>query len=130
MNGERPMLNWDEVKEMHDGGVLFGAHTCTHPILSRMPLEEARLEIAESKRMIEEQLGLPVKHFAFPNGRNVDFSEELRSFCKQIGFETIATCNDGVNDETVSPYALKRMGVEGPLSVFAVQIAKAFLFRR
>jgi peptidoglycan/xylan/chitin deacetylase (PgdA/CDA1 family) len=43
--GERMMLNWDEVQEMRKDGVMIGSHSHTHPILSQMPIQEAKDEI-------------------------------------------------------------------------------------
>ncbi|MDX1389136.1 MAG: polysaccharide deacetylase family protein, partial [Acidobacteriota bacterium] len=72
------MLDWDEVREMAAQGISFGSHTATHPILSRLTRDEARAEIVESKRTIEEQLGIPVRSFAYPNGKRRDFNEETK----------------------------------------------------
>ena len=38
---EYSAITWDQAREMQDGGVLFGGHTVTHPILARMESEEA-----------------------------------------------------------------------------------------
>ena len=48
-------LNWDHVREMQRRRISFGVHTVTHPILSRVSLAQARQEIVESKKQIEEQ---------------------------------------------------------------------------
>ena len=103
----RIMLNWDELREMTENGVTIGCHTHTHPILSRMPLEKAKEEILNSKKLIEEDLGIQAKHFAFPNGREEDFSEELRDYCREIGFQSVASAvpgkNDASNGNTMDP---------------------------
>ncbi len=70
----RMMLNWDEVRKMAGNGITFGSHGHTHPILSRMPIEKAKEEIFSSKKAMGENLGMEVKHFSFPNGREEDFS--------------------------------------------------------
>ncbi len=121
------MLNWEEVKLMSKSRISFGAHTCTHPILTKMPLEDAKREIADSKKMIEERLGLgiEVKHFAYPNGRLQDFNEELRAYCKQIGFESISGYeNNGGNLHTDDVFTLKRLAAYRPLSVFAFNLIR------
>ncbi|HEX5030739.1 MAG TPA: polysaccharide deacetylase family protein, partial [Candidatus Eisenbacteria bacterium] len=46
------MMTWDQVRLMAAHGIEFGAHTMTHPILSRLPLDEAEAEIVGSKRRI------------------------------------------------------------------------------
>ncbi|HKA00424.1 MAG TPA: polysaccharide deacetylase family protein, partial [Candidatus Solibacter sp.] len=65
---EYEAMQWDEVREASRGGMEFGAHTCTHPILSRVGEGELTSEIAGSKRRIEEELGRAVDHFCYPNG--------------------------------------------------------------
>ena len=40
------MLTWEQIKEMSDNGITFGAHSLNHPMLTRIPLEDARKEIA------------------------------------------------------------------------------------
>ncbi len=126
-NGKPIMLNWDQAREMRKSQVSFGAHTCTHPILTNIPLEEAKREIAESKRKIEQELGMKVRHFAYTNGRPQDFNEELRNFCKEIGFESIATCDNGCNDKPIDVWALKRLGSYVPVSHYALNVARHFL---
>src|SRR5262249_49553927 len=58
------MLDWDDVKRMHAGGVSFGSHTVTHPILTRIRPEQAREEITASKQRIQKHLGVPGEAFA------------------------------------------------------------------
>ncbi len=118
------MLTWGQVRRMRAEGIVFGAHTVTHPILTRIPHEEACREILESKQRIEEELGEPVRHFAYPNGRPEDFNEALREYCREIGFETVSTCTYGVNRGEEDLMALKRIGTSSPFSVCAVNVLR------
>ncbi len=116
----RLMLNWDEVQKMAKDGILIGSHSHTHPILSQMPLQDAKEEIFNSKKIIEDNLGMKVKHFAFPNGREEDFSEELRGYCREIGFESVASVAYGLNDaEKNNTLSLKRIGAIAPVWMLA-----------
>ena len=63
------MLSWPEVREMHRSGIDFGAHTLTHPDLTRLPRGRAETEICESRRVLEAKLGAPVRAFSYPYGR-------------------------------------------------------------
>lgn len=128
-NGQRLMLNWDEVRLMQKNEIYFGAHTVNHPILTHMPLEDAKKEIADSKQRVERELGIPVKHFAYPNGRPQDFNEALRRFCQDIGFDSVCTCNYGNNSQTSDIWGLKRIGSEVPISLFALNVLRSFLVR-
>ncbi len=120
------MLNWDQIREMYQAGIQFGAHTVNHPILTNVSLEVGKKEILESKLIIEKELGQPIKHFAFPNGRKRDFNEELRQYCQDIGFESVSSCTYGHNDSLEDVYSLKRIGSEVPISLYALNVFRAF----
>lgn len=64
----RSMLSWGEIREMQQGGIAFGAHTLTHPDLTRLSMEQATIEIVQSKEIIEDALSTPVTSFAYPFG--------------------------------------------------------------
>src|SRR5262249_16228043 len=46
----RVLLDWDEVREMAGQGVTFGSHSCSHRIMTQIPLAEARKELIESRQ--------------------------------------------------------------------------------
>jgi peptidoglycan/xylan/chitin deacetylase (PgdA/CDA1 family) len=64
-----PMLSWGEIREMQCGGMNFGAHTLTHPDLTRLPPSCIEREMVTSKVVLEEILGEPVTGFDYPFGR-------------------------------------------------------------
>jgi len=121
---DRIMMNWPEVREMSSNGVDFGAHTVSHPFLPAMPLDEAKQEILDSKRIIEEKTGRTVKHFAVPNGKSDDFSHELTNFCKEADFDSVVTTEPGLVDELSDPYSLKRIIPPPPTYYFACELAR------
>lgn len=63
------LLSWREIKELNTHGIEFGAHTKTHPDLTRISIAEARREIIESKIEIANALGCQTKTFAYPYGK-------------------------------------------------------------
>lgn len=107
------MLYWQEVQEMKAGGITFGAHTVTHPILSHMPIQDAIQEIAASKQRIEEQVNSAVRLFAYPNGGENDFNDHVKTAVRELGFLGAVTTIGGVNDATSDPFALRRTGMWG-----------------
>ena len=123
---KRRMLNWQEVKEMAENNITFGAHTMTHPILSRMSLFDAKKEIFDSKQVIERALNKPVKHFAFPNGRLEDFSPELKAYCKDIGFESICACAYGPNRQDADVFMLRRISPGRNFPTFVIDLIRSF----
>ena len=65
----RSMLSWKEIREMQRAGIDFGAHTLTHPDLTRISSEQVKAEVCEAKSIIEDVLDAPVTSFAYPYGR-------------------------------------------------------------
>ena len=127
-NKPRRMLNWEEIVEMSRGGITFGAHTMSHPCLSNMATEIARDEIAMSKEILETYVKTPVKHFAVPNGKEEDFTNELREYCRKIGLESVVTTEPGVVDSNDDRFRLKRVLPTPPLYYFACEIARYLFF--
>lgn len=84
-------LTWDEVKEMQQHGITFAAHTCSHPILSRVSTENARQEIEDSHQVLKQHEINPLPIFAYPNGGMDDFNEATISILKEAGFTASLT---------------------------------------
>ena len=105
------MLTWEQVKEMSDNGITFGAHTLSHPVLTKISQEDARREIAESKRVLEEKIQKPVKYFAYPYGTETDFNEDIKNIVRDSGYTCALTFMDGYNDQNSDIFALGRMAL-------------------
>lgn len=84
--GRNVILSWEEVKEMNENGINFGAHTVTHPILTRLSAKQAKHEIVQSKKDIKRRLNKPVTAFSYPNGLTDDFNAEIIDLLKESGF--------------------------------------------
>jgi peptidoglycan/xylan/chitin deacetylase (PgdA/CDA1 family) len=115
---ERPLdeftpLTWDEVREMADHGIEFGGHTVSHPILQTLAThEELETEIAGCKARIEEKLQAPVRHFAYPSGREEEIPASAAEIARRAGYETAVTTVPGRACRADSPYWLPRVGSE------------------
>lgn len=77
---------WAEVKMMSESGVVVGAHTLNHPILSRLSYDQAEIEIAGSKKQLEDALEMPVLWFCYPQGGPADFTDETKKIVAQADF--------------------------------------------
>jgi peptidoglycan/xylan/chitin deacetylase (PgdA/CDA1 family) len=111
--GDFQPLRWEDIRRMVSSGVEVGAHTRTHPILSQVTsTAELRDEIAGSKRRIEEVLGMPVRHFCYPNGLRRDISPEAAEAVREAGYETAVTTEAGMNLRHAGLLRLRRIGVD------------------
>jgi peptidoglycan/xylan/chitin deacetylase (PgdA/CDA1 family) len=118
------MLSWDDVLALHGLGFRIGAHTVTHPILSRVSVERAREEILESRRAIEAAVGLAPKAFAYPNGGQADYTPAVVDLVRAAGFTCAVTTRFGVNTNATSPWELRRgQPWEDDLPRFALKLA-------
>jgi peptidoglycan/xylan/chitin deacetylase (PgdA/CDA1 family) len=66
----REMLSWSEIREMRSAGLTFGAHTMTHPDLTRQDETEIDRQMRLSRDIIQDALGAPVPCFAYPFGQH------------------------------------------------------------
>jgi peptidoglycan/xylan/chitin deacetylase (PgdA/CDA1 family)/glycosyltransferase involved in cell wall biosynthesis len=78
-----PLMNAAQMLEMQDYGIEFGAHTMTHPHLTQRAHDEARWEIAESKRVLESRLGREVQAFCYPYG---DYNDKIMELVREAGY--------------------------------------------
>jgi peptidoglycan/xylan/chitin deacetylase (PgdA/CDA1 family) len=61
-------MTWSMVREMHRAGITIGSHTSNHVLLPNESLESLAHETDGSRRALEARLGVPVEHFAYPDG--------------------------------------------------------------
>ena len=67
----------------------IGCHTLNHADLTAVSLEEAREEIINSKKYLEELLGHRVLMFCYPKGR---YNKEIKGLVQSSGFIAARTC--------------------------------------
>jgi peptidoglycan/xylan/chitin deacetylase (PgdA/CDA1 family) len=101
----REMLRWPEIREMQSAGIDFGAHTLTHPDLTRLPLKQVHAEICDSKCLIEDALGSPVTAFAYPFGYH---NGRIRGIV-QNHYTCACSARLGMARRTSDPFALERV---------------------
>jgi hypothetical protein len=122
------MLTWAQIREMQAGGISFGAHTMSHPAVSRLQPEERQRELVESRQLLEQRLQNPVEHFAFPFGLPSDIGEEIRPLMPAYGYRSAASTVWGVNTPATDRYLLRRIGAEETsLPLFALRLRRSFL---
>jgi peptidoglycan/xylan/chitin deacetylase (PgdA/CDA1 family) len=98
-------MTWDQLRELDAHGIVTGAHTAEHTVLTNFRLDEARREIAQCKAVLEKGLKKPVRHFAYCNGW---YSAGVAQALRAEGFVSAVTTEDMPNVPGADPFALKR----------------------
>lgn len=126
------MLHDDQVVKLHRNGIEIGAHTVTHPILTRVNSANARDEIVESKRRLEHLVGAPVTSFAFPNGDpSQDYSIEHVNMVREAGFHVALTTAWGTATADADPLQLPRLAPWDQTAMrYSARIAASYRQRR
>jgi peptidoglycan/xylan/chitin deacetylase (PgdA/CDA1 family) len=104
--GRRAMLNWREIRELHDAGIEIGGHTVTHPELDILPASQAEREIADSKRQLQDGLQAEVRSFAYPHGYATGVT---RSLARQAGYESACRVRHAFSSPDEDEFALSRI---------------------
>jgi peptidoglycan/xylan/chitin deacetylase (PgdA/CDA1 family) len=102
------MLTWDQVRHLKQRNIDFGGHTVTHPFLSRLTGDRMAWEVTECKRRIEAEIQAPVRHFAYPNGRDEDFGPLAKEAIRAAGYDAAASTIWGLNDRSTDRMELRR----------------------
>jgi peptidoglycan/xylan/chitin deacetylase (PgdA/CDA1 family) len=118
------LLSWDEIREMSRNGIAFGAHTVNHPTLIGMPLEQARREIVDSQRRIEEVLDRPVDTFAYPDGRLSNINDGIKAILRDNGFVcAVYGTPDALVSPGTDPYEVGRISPRLDFSTFQLSVS-------
>jgi peptidoglycan/xylan/chitin deacetylase (PgdA/CDA1 family) len=103
----------EEIIEMaHDELIEIGCHTVTHPQLSALNVTAQRDEILRSKGELETMLGHRVSSFAYPYGRECDYTRETMALVREAGFNCACSTLPALVTRSADPFQLPRVPVE------------------
>ena len=83
-------VSWAQLAELRDAGFEIGSHTVSHMDLRKKPAKVPdydawiQNEIAGSKKILEDQLGIKVATIAFPGG---NVNDKVRAATQAAGYE-------------------------------------------
>jgi peptidoglycan/xylan/chitin deacetylase (PgdA/CDA1 family) len=125
-------MTWNAARACASRGVTVGAHTVTHPILSRVSPAAARCEIETSWRRLEEERLPTTDVFCYPNGEPADFTDREPALLRELGFRAAVTSTPGYITSTSyrslgddAAYRLPRFSLPRRAADF-VQISSGF----
>ncbi len=84
LDGGEKSLN--QVQRMIDEGHVIGNHTCTHPDMPSLSVEEQTQEIMGVHNIVKDNLGYDMKLFRFPEGK---YSAQSLGLVDNLGYKTV-----------------------------------------
>ncbi|QEV07764.1 polysaccharide deacetylase family protein [Streptomyces prasinus] len=101
-----PMMTLDRVAELERSGMEIGSHTVSHAQLDTLTGRQLRAELVDSKAVLEDVLGHPVPHLAYPHGYN---SPRVRAMAARAGYETATAVRHALSSERDERYRIARL---------------------
>ncbi len=83
--GVKGFLSAEQILDMQKRGMDIESHTIAHRVLTALPAAEVERDLAESKKVLEDLLGKPVLHVAYPGTAH---NQTVRDRAKAAGYVT------------------------------------------
>ncbi len=96
-----------------------GSHTIFHPLLDKCDEDTGLQECIASREMLEAMTGLPVLHFALPNGNG---DERVMDWVRRAGYRSCRTISPGWVTKRTDPFSLPNYGVADNATVASLPL--------
>lgn len=104
-------MTWNMLAEIHNSGLVdVESHTLEHPLLTKIDSNEAKREIFESKKILEQKLNKKIKYFAYPYG---NYDERVVNLVKEAGYNLAFGTLPGSTLRKSARFILHRVGISG-----------------
>jgi len=108
-------------------GLSIGSHTRTHVYLPSIDLDRVKDEVSGSREELEDELGMAVTSFAYPQG---GWNASIRAIVARAGYETAVTMDRGAINPFADPLALARRPAERERIDFEMSMEGLYDFLR
>lgn len=113
--GKPNYLKPEQLKELNGSGLMtIGGHSLNHVDFYTLKRNELKYEMTQSKKILEDLLGNPVKHFAYPLGR---YNKIIREETERAGYSTATLIDLGYEHKEKDRYTLNRVRIPGNASL-------------
>lgn len=113
LKAEGSDLYESNVKAMIDAGWELAAHTIHHLDLTELGSQQLEEEVAGSRKLLQDEFGVPVKNFCYPAGQ---FDETVIAAVEGAGYVGATTEIPGYAERD-APYELARFEILGSTGV-------------
>jgi peptidoglycan/xylan/chitin deacetylase (PgdA/CDA1 family) len=109
-------LDWPGIQQLSRHPLAtIGVHTLTHPMLAKHAESVVRSELADSRARIEQAIGKPARHLAYPVGDPTSAGAREFELARELGFASAVTTRPGMifPEHAENLTALPRLSVNG-----------------
>lgn len=110
----------EQVLELRDAGVTFGSHSMHHHDLTTLSDAECAADLSESRQILSDLLGRPVRFLAYPGGRH---DARVQRLAVQAGYDASFTLPE--RREPVGRHAIPRVGIYPGNGTWTIRIKDA-----
>lgn len=110
------IMDWKQLRTFADDPLCtIGAHTVYHYELAKLPVDQARSEMAQSADVLFAQFGQRPAHISYPIGGPASAGEREFVLARELGFKSGVTTRPGglYPHHTQSLHALPRVSLNG-----------------
>jgi peptidoglycan/xylan/chitin deacetylase (PgdA/CDA1 family) len=111
------LMTLPELRQLAAAGMTIGAHTMSHPILSRLQPESAQAEIVESRARLAAALQTPIWAFAYPFGDPGSVTPEVLAMPEAAGYDAAFLNFGGGLGTSLPPFAMPRIHVTADMKL-------------
>jgi peptidoglycan/xylan/chitin deacetylase (PgdA/CDA1 family) len=101
-----PAMNWEQLHQWAAIGHGIGSHTLTHAPLRQCNYTRLVQECVESKKMLEDNLQVPINNLSYPWGQHSHQTHDF--FLKNNLYKSVATIDRGRIFPGYDPFRLRR----------------------
>jgi peptidoglycan/xylan/chitin deacetylase (PgdA/CDA1 family) len=102
------MLSWSQIREAAAAGIEIGAHSHQHPQLDQLAPKRLHDELATSKALLEDGLGVIIPSLAYPFGYS---NARVRRMARDIGYTHAFAVSNAIADSTYDEFTLPRLTI-------------------
>lgn len=112
--GRSGYVTWEQLRKMVFLGMEIGSHGVSHRALTGLTRQEVDRELGDSKQILEQGLGVPIRALAAPGGF---WNQAVADAAKRTGYDAVWISTIGTNGKETNALGLRRVVVRRPFSV-------------
>lgn len=123
----QPLLNEQQIIELHEAGFEIGSHSLTHADLTTLSREKAWDQISRSRMLLEILIGAPVNTFAYTYGK---VNSAIKELVKEAGYKFACGTYTGPPLINKDHYEIRRILIAGEQSLtnYAIKLTQPYIY--